>query len=57
MNNPILVHAQQNPETAFGDARLVKRGRLFTTQSVKSIRSIFDKSAGIALNKLRIIVS
>ena len=34
MDNPILIHAQQIGKTAFGDPRLVKRGRHWMSQFV-----------------------
>ncbi len=32
MENPILIHAEQIDSQAFGDPRLVKRGRHYTQQ-------------------------
>jgi hypothetical protein len=33
MENPILIHAEQIDSQAFGDPRLVTRGRRYTPQS------------------------
>jgi hypothetical protein len=35
MDNPILIHAQQLEREAFGDPRLVKRGRICMSPSVR----------------------